>query len=243
MAKRRRKKKQDDPIVALVMLFMIGAFFGSIKLTNSISGGLVGSGIVFAIFVIIAFMLKRQREERLKLSGIADIDKMDGRQFELYLGHLFKAHGYAAEVTQASGDYGADLVVRKDGRKIIVQAKRYSKAVGLSAVQEAYTAIRHYNAHEAWVVSNRGYTEPARALARSNGVKLIDREQLIDMALKLNPGVAQAPTVIAAASPASKEECKKCGAPMVRRKGPKGLFYGCSTYPKCRSIAQYEYSV
>ncbi|MGK9252352.1 MULTISPECIES: topoisomerase DNA-binding C4 zinc finger domain-containing protein [Paenibacillus] len=29
---------------------------------------------------------------------------------------------------------------------------------------------------------------------------------------------------------------------MVRRKGPKSDFYGCSKYPKCRSIAQFEVS-
>jgi len=38
---------------------------------------------------------------------------MVGQQFEKYLGHLFKAHGYAAEFTQAAGDYGADLIILK----------------------------------------------------------------------------------------------------------------------------------
>lgn len=30
--------------------------------------------------------------------------------------------------------------------------------------------------------------------------------------------------------------CEKCGAPMVRRKGRFGPFWGCSAYPKCRNI-------
>jgi DNA topoisomerase-1 len=29
-------------------------------------------------------------------------------------------------------------------------------------------------------------------------------------------------------------ECPKCGAPMVQRNGPNGLFLGCSRYPQCR---------
>jgi hypothetical protein len=28
--------------------------------------------------------------------------------------------------------------------------------------------------------------------------------------------------------------CPKCGAPMVKRTGPRGEFWGCSTYPKCK---------
>ena len=30
--------------------------------------------------------------------------------------------------------------------------------------------------------------------------------------------------------------CDKCGAPMVRRSGKYGVFYGCINYPKCKSI-------
>ncbi len=83
------------------------------------------------------------RVEKLKKSGIADIDKMDGRQFELYLGHLFKSHGFDSQVTRSAGDYGADLVISKSGKKIVVQAKLYSKNVGISAVQEVTGAIAH----------------------------------------------------------------------------------------------------
>jgi len=28
--------------------------------------------------------------------------------------------------------------------------------------------------------------------------------------------------------------CPKCGAPMVKRHGPRGEFWGCSKYPKCK---------
>lgn len=28
--------------------------------------------------------------------------------------------------------------------------------------------------------------------------------------------------------------CPKCGAVMIKRKGDKGLFYGCSNYPNCK---------
>ncbi|WP_246168669.1 restriction endonuclease [Paenibacillus antarcticus] len=132
---------------------------------------------------------KLKHEARLKSSGIAEIDKMEGVQFEQYLGHLFRSQGYKAEVTQATGDYGADLVLSKDGKRIVVQAKRYSKNVGLKAVQEVRGAVAHYRASAAWVVTNRDYTEQAYKLAKSNNVRLISRDELIEMLLQMKEKV------------------------------------------------------
>ncbi len=73
-------------------------------------------------------------------------------------------------VTRAAGDFGADLILKKVDKKIVVQAKRYSKNVGISAVQEVVGSKAHYNADEAWVVTNSGFTEAAIDLARSNDV-------------------------------------------------------------------------
>jgi restriction system protein len=188
-----RRKKQADPIQALMVLLIFGSFFGVYSLTQSIAAAIIAVVFVFAIFFMIALFIKQAREDRLKRSGIADIDKMSGRQFEHYLGHLFKSHGYLVNVTQAAGDFGADLVISKDGRRTVVQAKRYAKNVGIKAVQEAQASIAHYKASDAWVVSNSGYTEAAQSLARSNNVKLIDREQLIEMILKLSANKAVNP--------------------------------------------------
>ncbi|MFD2613523.1 restriction endonuclease [Paenibacillus gansuensis] len=155
--------------------------------------------VIFLLFVAIVvgilYAIKQRKIERLRRSGIADIDKMDGHRFEHYLAQLFKFHGYRSEVTKASGDYGADLVISKDGRKIVVQAKRYSAKVGIKAVQEAFAAIAHYGAAEAWVVTNNDYTDAAYALAKSNKVRLINREALIELMLAMNT-----------AKPANKQE-------------------------------------
>lgn len=173
-------------------------------------------------------------EEKLKKSGIKEIDLMDGRQFEHYLGHLFKAHGYAVEVTRASGDYGADLIISKAGKKIAVQAKRYSKSVGLKAVQEVKSSIAMYGASEGWVIANREYTDEAYALAKANSIRLINRNELIEMILKLNPG--SVPSAKTVRQQQSQKSCKQCGKSMVIRKASFGNVYACSTYPKCRHI-------
>ncbi|MBY7740146.1 restriction endonuclease [Paenibacillus polymyxa] len=129
--------------------------------------------------------IQRKRTERLKRSGIAQIDKMDGFQFEHYLGHLFRSQGYKAEVTRAAGDFGADLILSKDKKRIVVQAKRYSKNVGLKAVQEVQSARAHYRANGAWVVTNSSFTAQAYELAKSNNVRLISRDELVEMLLQM----------------------------------------------------------
>ncbi|MEO8052352.1 MAG: restriction endonuclease [Acidobacteriota bacterium] len=106
-----------------------------------------------------------------------DVSQMSGQEFELLVKSLLARHGYVSiEMTPGSGDMGADLVVRHNERVIVIQCKRYSGAVGLQAVQEILGAKSFYQAHEAWVITNSTFTDPARMLARSGQVRLIDGE-------------------------------------------------------------------
>ncbi len=233
MARRRRKK--GDPVAEFVggVAVLLAGWVGF----QTYSILMAGLTLIFVLAVAlgIIFLINQKKEERLKKSGIRDIDQMDGRQFEHYLGLLFKSQGYKVQVTSAAGDYGADLVIQKDGKRIVVQAKRYSKNVGIEAVQQAQASIAHYKAHEAWVVSNRDYTDAARNLASSNSVRLINREMLIEMMLQMNPATKPDPKQVIAQMPQKQFTCNRCGNQMVLRKGPKGEFYGCSGYPKCRN--------
>jgi hypothetical protein len=77
------------------------------------------------------------------------------------------------DLTAASGDQGADLIVYVQGLKIVIQAKQYTGKVGNAAVQEIYAAKGYYGAHAAMVVTNSDYTSSARALASELGVLLI----------------------------------------------------------------------
>ena len=142
------------------------------------------------VFILAAFTLtfiaNILKNRKLKRSGILQVDQMKGKEFEDYLRVLFLERDYHVQMTPATGDYGADLILSKGGRRIVVQAKRYKKNVGLKAVQEVSTAKLHYKADECWVVTNSGYTEPAKKLAASNGVKLVDRIVLMRWMLEMN---------------------------------------------------------
>lgn len=237
MARRKSKAKQEEEFLQAITAFsLLGGGYAGFRLTNVWQGALVGAFIALAVVIAVSFMLAQKRAERLKRAGIADIDKMEGVQFENYLGYLFRAQGYKVAVTKAAGDFGADLIIEKDGKRIVVQAKRYSKNVGIKAVQEAQASIAHYGAVQAWVVSNSDYTQAAYELAKSNRVRLINREELIDIILSINFGTAPIPKAVMSTSPVDQSICPKCGGKLFLRSSSKGQFYGCSSFPKCRFI-------
>ena len=136
-----------------------------------------------AVLAAIALTIWQHNQRRLTHSGIAEIDLMDGITFERYLETLFSGLGYRVHRTRTAGDFGADLVATKEGTRTIVQAKRYTKRVGVRAVQEAVAARGMYQGSEAIVVTNNYYTDQAAILAKANGVVLWDRDYLVNMIL------------------------------------------------------------
>lgn len=168
-------------------------------------GLLMGLRAFWPIFLLVGLLAAARlgyqlyRLRRLSRSGIAKVDQMDGATFEVFLGTLFRRLGYRVELTKRHGDYGADLVASKDGRKVAVQAKRWSKRIGVKAVQEAVAARGYYRCDAALVVANREFTDQASKLARANDVELWDREVLVAkmLAIQEDAGSAIPPETIA----------------------------------------------
>lgn len=138
------------------------------------------AGVIVVWRVAILCGIDKARKEAVyRSAGIESIDAMEGVEFEQRLARLFTDLGYEVETTVTTGDYGADLILAKDGACVIVQAKRSSRPVGVAAVQEAHTAIAHYGGNEAIVVTNNTFTHQAQVLAGEAGVALYDRQWLI----------------------------------------------------------------
>lgn len=116
-----------------------------------------------------------------------NIDTLSGEDFEKYIACFLSLYGYKVEFTKTTGDYGADLIVTNDEDITAIQVKRYSKPVGISAIQEVVAAKAYYNASKCAVVTNNYFTPSAVNLAKSNNVKLIDRDALLQAINKLKP--------------------------------------------------------
>ena len=125
-------------------------------------------------------LIRRQRNLLMDM-GMDQVDQMSGREFEEWVAQLYRKLGYTVQLTPQSNDFGADLIVKREGKMNAIQTKRYKNKVGVKAVQEIVAAKPHYKAHEAFVVTNNYFTAPAQKLAKSNGVILIDRDGIMKM--------------------------------------------------------------
>lgn len=141
--------------------------------------------ILIVIYIIWPLMKKAkkniQREIRYKQyldSPLAAIDRMKGDEFEEYLAAHFRKLGYRVSLTPKSNDYGADLIIKKDGESTVVQAKRYRDKVGIKAIQEIIGAKGYYKADKMMVVTNSYFTAAASKLAAANDVTLWDRNSI-----------------------------------------------------------------
>ena len=113
--------------------------------------------------------------------SIEKVDIMDGITFEQFLKRVFIYLGYQVSETARTGDYGADLVLKRDGETTVVQAKRYNANVGAKVVQEVFSARHHYKADKMMIVSNSHFTRQAEMMAEEQDIQLIDREDLIEL--------------------------------------------------------------
>ncbi|MFJ4622388.1 restriction endonuclease [Streptomyces sp. NPDC088812] len=128
---------------------------------------------------------KRLAEEaRLRARrSLAAVWAMDDRAFEEYVAGLCRRDG-CTEVRRVggSGDLGADVTGRlPDGRKIVVQCKRYAKhrSVGSRDIQTFNgTARAEHGADVPVFVASCVFTRPARDFAARHGLCLIDVDLL-----------------------------------------------------------------
>lgn len=104
---------------------------------------------------------------------------MNDREFEEYVAGLCRRDG-CTDVRRVggSGDLGADVIGRlPDGRKIVVQCKRYAKhrTVGSRDIQTFNgTARAEHGADVPVFVASCVFTKPARAFAARQRLTLID---------------------------------------------------------------------
>ncbi|MFJ7972851.1 restriction endonuclease [Psychrobacillus sp. NPDC096389] len=182
---RNRTKKEQKRIDELARFILIVAALIGWYTTKTLIGTGIAIGIGLAVMILLAGWRAASFRKRMQQSGIAEIDQMSGMQFEEYVGSLFQHQGYKVSYTSTTGDFGADLILNKGKETIVVQAKRYKNSVGVKAVQEVIPSMNMYNASAAWVITNSVYTKQALILAKKNKVRMIDRDELIQMSLEM----------------------------------------------------------
>lgn len=97
----------------------------------------------------------------------------------------FSSTGGEVKVTQASRDGGVDAVAFDPdpirGGKIVIQAKRYTNAVGVSAVRDLYGTLMNEGAMKGILVTTSYFGNDAYDFANGKPLQLIDGAQLLGL--------------------------------------------------------------
>ena len=209
------------------------------------------SWLVLVAGLIGAAMSWAQQQHRRKLldaqRGLESIAALGWKHFELLVGEAFRRQGYSVEETGLGGaDGGIDLILRKDGRRVLVQCKQWrQRQVGAKVVREMYGLLAHHRADEVKIACSGTYTRDAAEFAKDKLIALIDGEELVRMVREVQTAPMQttraagvAESVSVASTPAAQLACPKCGEPMVERSNRKTgqKFWGCSAFPTCRGV-------
>lgn len=91
---------------------------------------------------------------------------LDGWEFEEEVAKVFRKHGYRAEVTKKTGDGGIDIILWKDGKKIIAQTKHYRNEVGPEPVRALWGVKEDFKADEVLMVASSGFTKASNDFIR-----------------------------------------------------------------------------
>jgi len=134
--------------------------------------------------------LKQTREDeklRLKQARLAkripldrEIGSLTGVEFEAFVASLFEREEWRVSLTAQSGDMGIDMNLShvSDGRRAVVQCKKYKGSVGQPVIRDLYGVMTHVKADEGYVVTTGHFTPAAVSFSRGKSIRLIDGEAL-----------------------------------------------------------------
>lgn len=125
--------------------------------------------------------LKQARLER-RISLDRELGSLSPEEFEAFVATLFERDGWHASLTVQSSDMGIDinLTRRSDGRRAVVQCKRYKGTVGQSVVRDLFGVMTHEGVDDGYVVTTGHFSSAAVSFSQGKPIQLIDGEGLLE---------------------------------------------------------------
>jgi HJR/Mrr/RecB family endonuclease len=127
---------------------------------------------------------QRQKNLRRRMSAMTReaLYTLNPREFEHFVAELFEQRGYMVGVRGRSGDLGVDLeIIDSNGRRAIVQCKRYRHPIGPDVVRELFGTMVHEMAFHGFLVTTAEISGAAREWARGKPITLIDGSALVNL--------------------------------------------------------------
>lgn len=136
---------------------------------------------------------QREEQEHQRRTQAQFWYSLDGIQFEREIAKLFAQLEYSTQLTPTSGDEGIDILMWKDGKKIVVQCKAHRDPVGPSVIRELYGSMFHAEAQEAKLVACGGFTQGVYTFAKGKPIELLDLNAILHLQQQVKPLPPSAP--------------------------------------------------
>ena len=122
-----------------------------------------------------------------QLDDSVNLAAIDWKDFENLIREIFEkefsSNGGEVKITQASRDGGVDAVAFDPdpirGGKIVIQAKRYTNVVGVSAVRDLYGTVMNEGATKGILVTTSNYGNDAYKFAQGKPLTLMNGANLL----------------------------------------------------------------
>lgn len=129
------------------------------------------------------------RDVAESLNDSQNLAAMDWEDFEHLVRELFEKEfsqtGGEVKVTQSSRDGGVDAIAFDPdpirGGKIVIQAKRYTNTVGVSAVRDLYGTVEHEGAIKGILVTTSDYGPDAYKFVKGKPITLLNGGNLLHL--------------------------------------------------------------
>lgn len=164
---------------------------------------------------------------------------LEWKRFELVCARYYELAGFRTETLRCGPDGGIDVrLFRADLPQplAIVQCKAWSSGrVGVAPVRELLGVMTSEKIGRGIFATTSTFTTEAQRFAEANPIQLLDGPGLIERIRSL-PGAAQHRLLrFAFEGDYSTPTCPSCGVKTIVVQGPKGAFWGCPRYPRCRT--------
>jgi len=120
--------------------------------------------------------IPKLKEARLGINN--NFSNLSPYEFEHFVAKLLREMGYSTKVTQRTGDYGVDIIAKKDGETTAVQCKRFkeSSLVGNRDIQRILGSMLTIKAQKCIFVTTSKYTKQAINQAKGCPIQLWDKQ-------------------------------------------------------------------
>jgi len=126
------------------------------------------------------FINKTKQAKKIMLS--TNFTLISPFDFENFVANLFNTMGYETEVTNKTGDYGIDVIAKKEGEIIAIQCKKYQEGNHVSnrEVQRLLGSmqLKDLKANKGILITTSDFTKQAYFQAEDTPIELWNKETL-----------------------------------------------------------------